>query len=108
MALWGIFDRDMAKRLYRHANVSESLLGHRVTSHTSTPPPPVGGGVRRAGLIPNRNQRSYATPVAKRKAHRPASPQQNWRQSAESDSGAKPRNQVDCDGQDYRAEQIRQ
>jgi hypothetical protein len=38
MALWGIFDRDVAKRLYRHANVSESLLGHRLTSHTSTAP----------------------------------------------------------------------
>jgi hypothetical protein len=61
MALWGIFDRDVAKRLYRHAYVSESLLGHRLTrlghrltSHTSTAPPQVGGGVRRAGLIPNR------------------------------------------------------
>jgi len=50
MALWGIFDRDVAKRRYRHANVSESLLGHRLTSHTSTAPPPVGGGVRRAGF----------------------------------------------------------
>jgi len=54
----GIFDRDMAKRLYRHANVSESLLGHRLTSHTSTAPPQSVAGVRRAGLIPNRNQRS--------------------------------------------------
>ena len=36
---WGIFDRDVAKRLYRYANVSESLLGHRLTSHTSTAPP---------------------------------------------------------------------
>jgi hypothetical protein len=27
MALWGIIDRAGAKRLYRHASVSESLFG---------------------------------------------------------------------------------